>query len=211
MEGENSEWFGERTISDFVRVFDGDRYSRKRLLTQVTEIRPSFNVSSLGSQMLVVFDSDYQQSNQGFKANILFKERNPQNETNHCTADYPCDVSEGPCHNDEQCSGHLQCIQNACPQGSGNEYESKCCFDYCGQFLDMNSGLLDYYKPHGKHYPDLQKCSWLIKSSSNETITLEFFGDFFVSFPLYVTSNILFPLRIVECFFSLMTGLVMTL
>ena len=133
--------------------------------------------------MLIVFDtSDYEWSTPGpgFKASIIFEEANTDNKTNACTVLNPCQINEGHCHYDGQCYGTLRCGQNNCPQNS--DHGTNCCYDYCGQFLDMENGILDYYLPHGTQYQDMQSCSWLIGVEKDSLISLEFIGKFDVSY-----------------------------
>ena len=120
--------------------------------------------------MLVVFDSDHEGISQGFKFNFNYEEGNP-NASYPCTVDDTCNVDEGPCYYDGQCAGTLRCGKNNCPQGSSDN----CCYDYCGQFLDMENGILDFY--HYDSYEDMQECSWHIQVGENQIISLEFFGS----------------------------------
>ena len=172
--------------NDYVRIFDGDSYGKLHLMAQLTGSSLPSNMSSVRSQMMIVFDSDsyfnyYDELNgKGFKANIIFEEANTDNKTNACTVLNPCHINEGHCHYDGQCYGSLRCGHNNCPQNS--DHGTNCCYDYCGQFLDMNTGILDYYRPHGKDYQDMQSCSWLIQVEKDQLISLEFLGEFWVSF-----------------------------
>ena len=134
-------------LRDYVRIFDGDSYSRLHLMVQLYgssygSSLPSI-ITSLSSKMLIVFDS--QRSGGGFKANIFYEGANTNNTINACTVLNPCDVNEGHCHYDGECFGNLRCGQNNCPQNS--DIGTNCCYDYCGQFLDMENGILDHYFP----------------------------------------------------------------
>ena len=106
----------------------------------------------------------------GFKAKIIFEEANKDNTTNACTVLDPCSINEGHCHYDGQCSGTLRCGQNNCPQNSN--HGTNCCYDYCGQFLDMENGTLDYNLP--VRYEAMQECSWLIEVTNSHIIYVEF-------------------------------------
>ena len=121
----------------------------------------------------------------GFKAKIIFEEANEDNTTNACTVLDPCKINEGHCHYDGQCVGSLRCGLDNCPQNSDHG-GTNCCYDYCGQFLDMESGVLDYYfhysNPKGTSYEDMQECSWLIQVEEDHLISVEFIGDIRVSF-----------------------------
>ena len=125
--------------------------------------------TSLGPKMLVVFDSDHEGVNGGFMAIFNFEEANP-NATYPCSVDDPCNVDEGHCYYDGQCAGTLKCGQNNCPQDSS----INCCYDYCGQFLDMENGILDFYSYY--FYEDMQECSWHIQVAKNQIVSMEFFG-----------------------------------
>ena len=166
---------------DYVRIFDGDSYGQLHLMAQLTGSSIPSIVATVRSQMLIVFDSNWDGAKErGFKANITFRETNTDNKTNACTVLNPCQINEGHCHYDGQCYGTLRCGHNNCPQNS--YYGKNCCYDYCGQFLDMNTGILDYYRPHATRYQDMQSCSWLIKVEKDHLISLEFLGAFWVSF-----------------------------
>ena len=170
-------------VSDYVRIFDGDSYNKSHLMAQLTGSSLPSDMSTVRSQMLIVFDSD-SNNGRGFKANIIFEEANTDNITNACTVLNPCHINEGHCHYDGQCYGTLRCGHNNCPQNS--DHGTNCCYDYCGQFLDMNIGVLDYYMPHGAWYQDRQSCSWLIQVEKDHLISLEFMGEFEVSFSKFI-------------------------
>ena len=160
--------------TDYVRIFDGDSYGQLHLMAQLTlagGYLPS-NISTVRSKMLIVFDSDRSRNTRGFKANIFFEEANTDNKTNACTVLNPCHINEGHCHYDGQCYGTLRCGHNNCPQNS--DHGTNCCYDYCGQFLDMENGVLDFFNPLGTFYEDMQECSWLIQVEKDHLISLEF-------------------------------------
>ena len=169
-------------VLNFVRIFDGDSYGILHLMAQLSGSSLPLDMSTVRSQkMLIVFDtySSNEYVGRGFKANIIFEETNTDNITNACTVVNPCNINEGHCHYDGQCYGSLRCGHNNCPQNS--DHGTNCCYDYCGQFLDMNTGILNYHMPHGKFYQDMQSCSWLIQVEKNHIISLEFL-EFSVSF-----------------------------
>ena len=107
-----------------------------------------------------------------FNAIIFFEEGVTDNISNVCTVINPCDINEGHCHYDGQCHGSLRCGKNNCPQNS--DHGTNCCYDYCGKFLDMENGILDFYLPDGNYYKTMDECSWLIQVADNNTISLEF-------------------------------------
>ena len=169
--------------SDYVRIFDGDSYGKLHLMAQLTGSSLPSSVSTVRSQMLIVFDSyvsNLYHNGRGFKASIIFEEANTDNKTNACTVLNPCHINEGHCHYDGQCYGTLRCGHNNCPQNS--DHGTNCCYDYCGQFLDMENGFLDYWLPHGKKYGDMQSCSWLIQIEKDHLMSLKFMGEFDVSY-----------------------------
>ena len=178
--------------NDYVRIFDGSSYSRVHMIRQLTGsiTPPPFNLSSVDSKMLILFDAEERELyfNEGFIANIFFEELNTENGTNACTVLDPCKINEGHCHYDGQCVGSLRCGQDNCPQNSDHE-GSNCCYDYCGQFLDIESGVLDYYRPKGTSYEDMQECSWLIQAEEDNLISLGFIGDIIVSIHNLVVYN----------------------
>ena len=172
-------------VDDYVRIFDGYDYGKLHLMAQLTGSSLPSDTSTIRSQMMIVFDSAINpksigSNGRGFKASIIFEEANTDNKTNACTILNPCHINEGHCHYDGQCYGSLRCGHNNCPQNS--DHGTNCCYDYCGQFLDMNTGTLDYHMPHGTYYQDMQSCSWFIQVEKDHLISLEFWGAFWVSF-----------------------------
>ena len=159
--------------NDYVRIFDGDSYGKLHLMAQLTGSSLPSNMSTMRSQMsqmLITFDAFFIKGR--FKASIAFKDANNGNITTACTVLNPCHINEGHCHYDGQCYGTLRCGHNNCPQNS--DHGTNCCYDYCGQFLDMNTGILDYHMPHGTYYENMQTCSWLIQVEKDHFISLEF-------------------------------------
>ena len=164
-------------VDDYVRIFDGDNYGKLHLMAQLTGSSLPSDTSSIRSQMMIVFDSAINpksigSNGRGFKASIIFEEANTDNKTNACTILNPCHINEGHCHYDGQCYGSLRCGHNNCPQNS--DHGTNCCYDYCGQFLDMENGMLDFFNPLGTFYEDMQECSWLIQVEKDHLISLEF-------------------------------------
>ena len=163
---------------DYLRIFDGDSYRREKRIVQLNAYNLPSDVLSFDSTMLVVFDADepnnWAWKGQGFKARISFEEANTSNTTNACTTSNPCQINQGHCHYDGQCSGALRCGNNNCPQELGYPHGTNCCYDYCGQFLDLNSGKLEYYEPNGIGYDDMDDCSWQINVAPKQIINLEF-------------------------------------
>ena len=140
--------------------------------------------TSLGPKMLVVFDSDHEGASSGFMAIFNFEEANP-NASYPCSVDDPCNVDDGHCYYDGQCAGTLKCGQNNCPQDSS----INCCYDYCGQFLDMENGIFNYFEKN-----DMEECSWAIQVPANQIITIEFDVDYdlwvSLSNPIYKTTKV---------------------
>ena len=120
---------------DYLRIFDGGDYDRKHMIVQLSSRKKRSQVSSLGPQMLVVFDTDYDFWGGGFDAKITFEDAIPHNFSNICTVANPCLINEGHCHYDGQCEGTLRCGSSNCFQ----DPSQNCCYDYCGQFLFVSS------------------------------------------------------------------------
>ena len=146
---------------DYLRIYNGNSYDRNHLMSQLTGTSLPSDISSLGPQMLIIFDTDFWKRERGFKANIIFEDANIGNGTETCSVANPCDINEGPCYYDGQCSGSLRC-------SNGN------CYDYCGQFLDMENetGTFEYY--FNTYYGDMQECSWSLQVEIDYIITIEF-------------------------------------
>lgn len=165
-------------MSDYLRIFDGNVFNKKDLIVQLTGSNIPSNVSSLGSQMLIVFTTDYIESSIGFKATITKKNTSLNHLSNLCNISTPCGINEGHCHYDGQCAGTLKCGQNNCPpfiQGTN------CCYDYCKQYYDVENGIIDFLFPHPVFTNDMEECSWAVHASDNHTISVELF-DISVSF-----------------------------
>ena len=157
---------------DTVRIFDDGYYDLNHLMAQLDGSTLPSSILSVGHQMLIVFLSDYSDTKRGFKANIIIEDANVDNATNVCTVTNPCDINQGHCHYDGQCAGVLRCGQSNCPHNSGYSYDTNCCYDYCGQFLDMATGVLRYPNV-GEQYDNMQNCSWLIEVASDQIIAVE--------------------------------------
>ena len=78
--------------------------------------------------------------------NVIFENENTDNTTNSCTILKPCGINEGFCHYHGQSLGSLRRGQNKCSQDS--DHGTKCCYNYCDQFLDIENKILDFYFPY---------------------------------------------------------------
>lgn len=165
---------------DALRIYDGNS-SESTLLAEVTG-GPHSNIilSSTGSQMFITFNSDESGSSRGFHA-TFHEETIPSNDlvTKTCTQKNPCLEGEGQCYTNNQCYGTLKCGMNNCEAELGYSSHHDCCYDYCGQWLDMKSGTItspEYPNPYNNH----EECIWNIFAKENQTILLKFV-DFGVS------------------------------
>ena len=167
-----------------MRFFDGNFSDESNLLTEVSDsfygsqIFPS-NVSSSSNSLFVTFTSDESYRHLGFKLRI-YKE--PSNNTvvlrDACSMTHPCKDKQGHCQSDEECHGYLKCgNHNHRPTKIGYNSKTRCCYDYCSQWLDMENGVLT--SPwYPKKYPPELRCRTLITVGMTiagpRTITLEF-------------------------------------
>ena len=128
-------------------------------------------VGQLGSQHPV-------SGNYGFKLKFYVEPlMNSNLSANACSITNPCNDNEGHCQSDDECKSYLKCGHNNCPSEQGYLSKSRCCYDYCSQWLDMENGVLT--SPwYPSQYPWNLKCRTLITVgitvAGSRTITLEF-------------------------------------
>ena len=128
--------------------------------------------------MLVTFTSDERDYDTGFSLKINV---DPWNEGNlspgACSITSPCRANQGHCQSDDECEDYLKCGHNNCPSDLGYNAKTRCCYDYCSQWLDMNNGILTspwYPNQHPRNF----RCRTLITVGMTvagpRTMTLEF-------------------------------------
>ena len=169
---------------DYVRVFDGNSSEELNLLTEISgeytpgeHVYPS-NVSSSSNKLLITFTSDEDIRGEGFKVKIYvepFKSANLSADA--CSLTNQCNVDQGHCQSDDECKGYLKCGHNNCPAELGHHTKTRCCYDYCSQWLDMENGILT--SPwYPKTYPFKFSCHTLITVGMTvagpRTISLQF-------------------------------------
>ena len=96
---------------------------------------------------------------------------------NACSITNPCSDNQGHCQSDDECKGVLKCGYSNCPAGHEYHQQSRCCYDYCSKWLDMENGtLMSPWFPN--YYPREIGCQTLITVGMTiagpRTITLEF-------------------------------------
>ena len=169
---------------DFVRVFDGNSSEDLNLLTELSDwytqgwnVFPS-NVSSSSNELHIIFSSNEQYRDEGFKAKIYIEPfQNANLSSDACSLTSQCNVNQGHCQSDDECQGYLKCGHNNCPAELGYHNKTRCCYDYCSQWLDMENGILT--SPwYPQYYPGDFRCRTLITVGMTvagpRTITLEF-------------------------------------
>ena len=173
---------------DYVRFFDGNSAKEVELLTEVSgyyrsghlrgnHVYPS-PVSSSSNKLLVTFISDEQSRGNGFKVDIHVEPlMNASLSADACSMAYPCKDKQGHCQSDDECQEYLKCGHNNCPAELGYHPKTRCCYDYCSQWLDMeNRVLTSPWYPN--YYPKGIRCRTLITVGMTvggpRTITLEF-------------------------------------
>ena len=138
------------------------------------------NVSSSSNQLLITFTSDESHTGKGFKIQIYVEpNQNANLSADACSLTNQCNVDQGHCQSDDECKGYLKCGHNNCPAelGHGHPTKTRCCYDYCSQWLDMENGILT--SPwYPKTYPFKLSCHTLIAVGMTvagpRTITLQF-------------------------------------
>ena len=160
---------------DYLRLYDGNSEEAILLGTLFGKNIPS-KIKSSGPSMFVTFITDHFAVASGFSANII-EEPKPEDDPNakDCSFANPCESGEGHCQSDFECKGAHRCGENNCPIGFLKTTD--CCYDYCGKWLDMESGTLV-----SPNYPDKydnhQVCNWLLVVAMTvagpRTMTLEF-------------------------------------
>ena len=169
---------------DYVRVFDGNSSEELNLLTELSDwyvlgwnVFPS-NVSSLSNEFLIIFNSDETGTDEGFNAKIYIEPfQNANLSADACSLTNQCNVDQGHCQSDDECKGYLKCGHNNCPAELGHHTKTRCCYDYCSQWLDMENGILT--SPwYPNKYPAKLRCHTLITVGMTvagpRTITLQF-------------------------------------
>ena len=169
---------------DYVRIFDGNSSEELNLLTELSgwyypgwHVFPS-NVSSLSNELLVIFNSDETGTDEGFKAKIYIEPfQNANLSADACSLTNQCNVDQGHCQSDYECKGYLKCGHKNCPAELGFHKKTRCCYDYCSQWLDMENGILT--SPwYPNWYPSDLRCRTLITVGMTvagpRTITLQF-------------------------------------
>ena len=165
---------------DKLRIYNGNS-SEAELLAEVSGgTHYNVQISSTGSLMFITFDSDDRGNSAGFHATFQGITFAPQDQvTKPCSQGNPCHEGQGQCYSHIQCSGTLKCGKNNCPTELGYDHEHDCCYDYCGQWLDMKNGTItspEYPYP----YNNGEDCIWTISAEGNQTVLLHFL-DFGVS------------------------------
>ena len=169
---------------DYVRVFDGNSSEEVNLLTELSShytpgkyVFPS-NISSSSNELLIIFNSDEIGREEGFKVKIHVEPfQNANLSANACSLTNQCNIDEGHCQSDDECKGDLKCGHNNCPAELGHHTKTRCCYDYCSQWLDMENGILT--SPwYPNTYPINFRCRTLITVGMTvagpRTITLQF-------------------------------------
>ena len=124
---------------------------------------------SVSHQLTVRFFTDRANTAAGFKAKILIQDGPRDKAVNACSVADPCHVNQGHCFYDGQCIGNLRCGKNNCPTESEQGSNTNCCYDYCGQWLNISAGTLtspNYPNP----YENMMTCSWEMTSSMADNI-----------------------------------------
>ena len=161
---------------DSLRIFDGNASSEANFLGSFIGLKLPSKVKSSGNQLLVTFVSDHFGPFDGFVANI-HEEPMPAGDpkARNCSIANPCYPEEGHCQSDFECQGSHRCGENNCPKGYLKTTD--CCYDYCGNWLDIEKGTL-VSPNYPQKYDNYQDCDWLIMVAMTvagpRTITLEF-------------------------------------
>ena len=167
-----------------MRFFDGNSYEERNLLTELSnwylsgwKVFPS-NVSSSSNELLITFTSDEVGLGSGFKAKIYVEPfKNAYLSAGACSLTNQCNVDQGHCQSDDECKGYLRCGHNNCPAELSHHTKTRCCYDYCSQWLDMDNGILTSPR-YPLYYPKDFRCHTLITVGMTvagpRTITLQF-------------------------------------
>ena len=166
-----------------MKIYDGNIGKEPYLLTEVSgtfanhyTVFPS-NVSSSSNKLLVTFISDEYYRGKGFKAKIHVEPlMNLELSADDCSIINPCIDKQGHCQSDDECQDYLKCGLNNCPAELGYHPKTRCCYDYCSQWLDMKNGVLTSPMFPNPYPPT--SCHTLITVGMTiagpRTITLEF-------------------------------------
>ena len=133
------------------------------------------NISSSSNQLLVTFTSDEYHSRRGFKLKIHEELKHGTLSADDCSVENPCDINHGHCQSDDECEGYLKCGHDNCNTDFGYPAKSRCCYDYCSQWLEYGSLASPWFPDY---YPTELRCQTLITVgmivAGPRTITLEF-------------------------------------
>ena len=135
------------------------------------------NISSTSNHLLIRFESDEWRKDRGFKIRIHEELKQEIIPADACSVMNPCGLNQGHCQSEDECSSELKCGHNNCPVELGYHPNSRCCYDYCSEWLDIENGTLSTpWFPNG--YPRDFRCNTLITVGMTvagpRTITLEF-------------------------------------
>ena len=163
---------------DYIKLFDGNSTDKVYLMADLLGdgYMPS-NVQSVSHQLTVRFFTDWSDTGAGFKAKILIQDGPRDKAVNACSVANPCHVNQGHCFYDGQCIGNLRCGKNNCLTESGHGSNTNCCYDYCGQWLNISAGTLTSPN-YPNYYENMMTCSWMITSSIADNILRIEFDDF---------------------------------
>ena len=159
---------------DYIKLFDGNSTDKAYLMADLLGdgYTPS-DVQSVSHQLTMRFFTDFVSTGAGFKAKILIQDGPRDKAVNACSVANPCYVNQGHCFYDGQCIGDLRCGEKNCPLVLGYESDTNCCYDYCGQWLNISAGTLTSPN-YPNHYENMITCSLIIDSTVNSIIEIEF-------------------------------------
>ena len=169
-------------MKDTLAIYDGDSNSSTNLatITGHMEHLEATAFRSAGRKMYVQFQTDGVLSSRGFMANYTFDEGSVAKD---CSESVPCNVTEGHCQSDAECSDGLMC--DSCDAGLGYPADTHCCNEIpCSYWLNVTTNgtggsLTSPYYPN--NYGDNVDCSWTIAAPYDHSITMTFVS-FHVSF-----------------------------
>ena len=158
----------------YLKLFDGNSTDKAYLMTDLLgKELVTTHFQSVSHQLTVRFFTNQGNTGAGFKAKILIQDGPRDKAVNACPVAEPCNVNQGHCFYDGQCNSNLRCGNNNCPTESGHGSNTNCCYDYCGQWLNISAGTLTSPN-YPNHYENMITCSWIIDSTVNSIIEIEF-------------------------------------
>ena len=165
-----------------MNIYDSFNNFQELTMTPVDVSQIPENFTTVGKRMFVYWNSGPNITSFNVHAEIKAVnstsfEDSTLGDDNYCSGSNLCQNNEGDCDFNNQCDYGLLCGNNNCPTESGHGSNTNCCYDYCGQWLNISAGTLTSPN-YPNYYENMMTCSWMITSSIADNILRIDFDDF---------------------------------